>query len=67
MKAMKNLLLSLIVACAVAVAGEAIKPETLKANFVDGEVNGVAVRFCDVRKAPFIVTGFPFCRTRTSH
>ena len=58
---MKKLFVALFVVCALCIAGEAIDSEGMAANFVQGEVGGTPVRFCDVRKAPFVVTGFPFC------
>ncbi len=59
---MKKLFVLLFGICVVAMAGEAIVAEKVAAHFVQAEVNGVSVRFCDVRKAPFILTGFPFCQ-----
>ena len=59
---MKKLFVLFFVICVVAMAGEAIVAEKIAAHFVQAEVNGVSVRFSDVRKAPFILTGFPFCQ-----
>jgi hypothetical protein len=48
--------LAIAVCCAV----NAMDITAIDANFKQEEFDGRAIRFGDVRKAPFVVTGFPF-------
>jgi len=55
-----NRLLSLILCSTMFLAAQQLDIEKIDANFKSAELKGRAVRFGDVRKAPFILTGFPF-------